>query len=85
MGEKVEKLEHEMKKFTKAKYAVALSSGTAALHLALRAYDLKPGDEVLVPSITFVASANAVLYCGAKPVFVDSTSMEDFNISVKDL
>jgi len=85
MGEKVEELEQKMSKFAKAKYAVALSSGTAALHLALRALNLKPGEEVLVPSLTFVASTNAVLYCGAKPVFVDSTSLNDFNISVDDL
>jgi len=53
-------------------HAVALSSGTAALHLALLMAGVKPGDEVLVPSLTFAASANAVVYCGAVPVFVDS-------------
>lgn len=85
MGEKVEEFESKFARFVKAKYAVALSSGTAALHLALKSLEVKTGDEVLVPSITFVASVNAILYCGAKPVFVDSTSLEDFNISVTDI
>jgi dTDP-4-amino-4,6-dideoxygalactose transaminase len=85
MGERVEEFESKFARFVKAKYAVALSSGTAALHLALKSLDVKAGDEVLVPSITFVASINTVLYCGAKPVFVDSTSLNDFNISVTDL
>lgn len=85
MGERVEEFENKFARFVKAKYAVALSSGTAALHLALKSLDVKAGDEVLVPSITFVATVNAILYCGAKPIFVDSTSLEDFNISVKDI
>jgi len=85
MGEKVEEFENKFARFVKTKYAVALSSGTAALHLALKSLDVKARDEVLVPSITFVASVNAVLYCGAKPVFVDSTSLNDFNISVTEL
>ena len=51
---------------------VALSSGTAALHLALLAVGVQPGDEVLVPTFTFAATANAVTYCGAHPVFIDS-------------
>ena len=53
-------------------YCVALSSGTAALHLGLRLLGVGSGDEVLCPSLTFVASANPILYCGATPVFVDS-------------
>jgi len=85
MGERVEEFESKFARFVKAKYAVALSSGTAALHLALKSLDVKAGDEVLVPSITFVASVNAILYCGGKPVFVDSTSLEDFNISIADI
>ncbi len=55
-----------------ARHALACSSGTAALHLALLALGVGPGDEILVPSLTFVAVANAVAYCGARPVFVDS-------------
>ena len=57
--------------------AVAVSNGTAALFLALKGLGIGPGDEVLVPSMTFVATAAAVLHCGAKPVFVDITSLED--------
>ncbi len=55
-----------------ARHAVACASGTAAIHLALRVLDVGPGDEVLVPTLTFVASANPVAYVGATPVFVDS-------------
>lgn len=84
-GEKVEEFEHKFARFLGTSHAVAVSSGTAALHLALKSLGVKPGDEVLVPSITFVASVNAILYCGAKPVFVDSTSLEDFNLSVDDI
>ena len=55
-----------------ARYAVACASGTAAIHVALRVLDVGPGDEVLVPTLTFVASANPVAYVGATPVFVDA-------------
>ena len=55
-----------------AKYGVAVFNGTVAIHLALMALDIKPGDEVIVPSFTYVASANPVVMVGAKPVFVDS-------------
>ena len=55
----------------KARHACALSSGTAALHLALRALGVGPGDEVIVPDLTYIAVANAVIYCGATPVPVD--------------
>jgi dTDP-4-amino-4,6-dideoxygalactose transaminase len=58
-------------------HAVAVSNGTAALFLALKALDIGPGDEVLCPSLTFVATAAAILHCGAKPVFVDVSSLED--------
>ncbi|WP_223651386.1 DegT/DnrJ/EryC1/StrS family aminotransferase [Hymenobacter psoromatis] len=60
-------------------YCVALSSGTAALHLGLLLLGVGPGDEVLCPSFTFVATANAILYCGATPVFVDSEA-ETWNL-----
>jgi pyridoxal phosphate-dependent aminotransferase EpsN len=58
--------------FTGVAHAVALTSGTAAIHLGLRLLGVGPGDEVLCPSFTFVATANPILYCGAAPVFVDS-------------
>ncbi|MGH7929094.1 MAG: DegT/DnrJ/EryC1/StrS family aminotransferase, partial [Candidatus Binatia bacterium] len=54
------------------KYGIATTSGTSALHLALACLDIGPGDEVIVPTLSFIATANAVTYCGAKPVFVDS-------------
>ena len=85
MGETVERLETDFAAFTGAKHAVALSSGTAALHLALIAAGIGPGDEVIVPSLSFVASSNAILYAGAKPVFVDITALDDFNLSSQDV
>ncbi len=63
-------------------YGVAASSGTAALHLALLAMGVRPGDEVIVPGLTYVATANAVVYCGARPVFVDSEH-ETWNLDVR--
>jgi len=66
-------------------HGVAVSSATAALHLSLLTLDLQEGDEVIVPSLTFVATANAVRYVGATPVFADITSKEDWNISPEDI
>jgi len=68
-GKHVQLFEKQASSFTKSKYAVAVNSGTAALQAALLALDLKKGDEVLLPSFTFVATANAVYSVGAKPVF----------------
>ena len=85
MGQTVERLERDFAHSMGAKHAVAVSSGTAALHLAVRAVEIKPGDEVLVPSLSFVASSNAVLYAGATPVFVDVTGLNDLNLSCADL
>ena len=70
-GKNVQELEREVCNFVKSKYSVAVNSGTAALQVALYALDIKSGDEVLLPSFTFVATANAVVSVGAKPVFVD--------------
>ena len=70
-GPKVAEFEDEVATYLGAKYAVATSSCTAALHLALLLHGIEPGDEVIVPSFTFIATANAVLYTGATPVFVD--------------
>ena len=78
-GPKVEALEKKLCEITGAKYAVAVANGTAALHLAALAADFGEGDEVIVSSITFAASANCVLYCGAKPVFAD-IDPETYNI-----
>lgn len=70
-GPRVEALEKKLCEVTGAKYAVVVSNGTAALHLAAMAAGIKEGDEVIVSSITFAASANCVLYCGGTPVFAD--------------
>ncbi len=66
-------------------HAVSVSNCTAALHLALLAVGVGAGDEVLVPSYTFVASANSILYCGAKPVFVEINGPHDLNLDMADL
>lgn len=71
VGKYVDRFENDLQAFTGAKYSVAVVNGTAALHVALRLIDVQPGDEVLIPSLTFVATANAVTYCGALPHFVD--------------
>ena len=78
-GPKIDELEKLLCKVTGAKYAVAVCNGTAALHLAALAAGFQEGDEVIVSSITFAASANCVLYCGAKPVFAD-IDPETYNI-----
>ncbi len=70
-GPKIAQLEEKLCEITGAKYAVAISNGTAALHVAAMAAGIGEGDEVIVSSITFAASANCVRYCGATPVFAD--------------
>lgn len=70
-GPEVEELEHTLAALTGAKHAVAVSNGTAALHCACIAAGIGPGDEVITTPLTFAASANCILYCGAKPVFAD--------------
>ena len=71
LGPEVKTFEEEFKKYVGADYAVSCANGTDALHLALRAIDIKPGDEVIVPSFTFIATASTVLLAGGKPVFAD--------------
>lgn len=78
-GPKVLEFEEKFAKFIGTKYAVATSSGTTALEVALRAYGIGEGDEVITTPFTFIASANAILYTGARPVFVD-IDPETFNI-----
>lgn len=70
-GPKVKEFEEKFAKFIGVKYAVATSSGTTALEVAIRAHEIGPGDEVITTPFTFIASANAILYTGARPVFVD--------------
>ncbi|HET7875260.1 MAG TPA: DegT/DnrJ/EryC1/StrS family aminotransferase [Methylomirabilota bacterium] len=72
-GAFIGEFEREFAAFCGAAHGVAVANGTVALHISLLAAGVGPGDEVLVPSLTFVATANAVRYCGATPVFVDST------------
>ena len=72
VGPFVKKFENQITKFTKSKYAISVVNGTEALHLSLVASGVKNNDEVLVPTITFVGTANAIVYSGATPHFVDS-------------
>ena len=72
LGPNVDKFEKELAGYLSVKSCAALSSGTAAIHLALIVLGVKPGDEVLCSSFTFAASANPIVYLGATPVFIDS-------------
>jgi len=83
-GKRVQEFEQLLTSYVKTKYSVAVNSGTAALQAALYALDIKHGDEVLLPSFTFVATANAVLSVGAKPIFVDIRP-ENYTIDPIDL
>src|SRR5512147_3066883 len=74
MGSVTQQFEQEFAGLLGAQHCLAVANGTAALHLACLAVGLKPGDEVIVSSLTFVASANAVRYTGAVPVFADIES-----------
>lgn len=80
-GEFIERFEEKFSKYCGAKYGVATSSGTTALHLALATLGIGLGDEVIIPSFTMIATANAVVYTGAKPVLVDSEN-STWNIDV---
>ncbi|NVM54484.1 MAG: DegT/DnrJ/EryC1/StrS family aminotransferase [Candidatus Helarchaeota archaeon] len=70
-GPMVSEFEKKFSNYIKVKHSIALNSGTAALHAALLALDIKSGDEVIIPSFTFVATASVALHVGAKPIFVD--------------
>ncbi|MFM7796365.1 MAG: DegT/DnrJ/EryC1/StrS family aminotransferase, partial [Candidatus Nitrosotenuis sp.] len=83
-GANVQEFEKLVCSFLKSKYAIAVNSGTAALQASLYALDIKSGDEVLLPSFTFVATANSVVSVGAKPVFVD-IRRDNFTIDTDDL
>ena len=83
-GKHVQAFEKSVSSFVNVKYAIAVNSGTAALQAALYALDIKHGDEVLIPSFTFVATANSVLSTGAKPIFVDILK-ENFTMDPDDL
>lgn len=83
-GPKVAEFEKVVASYVDAKYAVAVSNGTAALHCACHAAGLETGDEVITTPMTFAASANCILYCGAKPVFADIDS-KTYNIDIHDV
>ncbi|MBI4845292.1 MAG: DegT/DnrJ/EryC1/StrS family aminotransferase [Candidatus Omnitrophica bacterium] len=84
LGPYVEKFEKEFAAYCQAKYCIGVNSGTTALFLALNAYNIKAGDEVILPVNTFIATAEAVSMCNATPVFIDIKE-DDFNIDVKKI
>lgn len=83
-GKNVQEFEKHVCSLVKSKYAIAVNSGTAALQAALYALDIKSGDEVLLPSFTFVATANSIVSVGAKPVFVD-IKKDNYTMDPNDL
>lgn len=83
-GPKIDEFEREIAKFCRAKYAVAVSNGTAALHAAYSVAGIEKGDQVITTPITFAATANAVVYCGGKPVFAD-VQKDTLNIEPKEI
>src|SRR5581483_3047916 len=85
MGPRTQAFEEAFAEHLGARHAIALSSCTAALHLAYLAAGVGPGDEVIVPSFTFAATAAAVLYCGATPVFAEIASRADPSIDPEDV
>jgi dTDP-4-amino-4,6-dideoxygalactose transaminase len=84
-GAITQNFEKEFSALTGSQHAIAVSNGTAALHLACEVLGIGPGDEVIVPALTFVATANAVLYTGAKVRFAEITSDTNFNISPQSI
>jgi dTDP-4-amino-4,6-dideoxygalactose transaminase len=85
MGARTAEFERRFAEFVGVRHAVAVNNCTAALHLALIAAGVAPGDEVIVPALTFVATANAVLYCGGAPVFGDVTSADLLQLDPGDV
>ena len=83
-GKKVEEFEENFAEYCDVKYAVALNSGTAALHIALMSMGIKEGDEVITTPFSFIATANSILYVGAKPIFADING-KTFNISPESI
>ena len=79
LGPEVDAFEAELAEYCERKYAVALSSGTAALHLGLLTLGVGPGDLVLTSSLTFAATTNAIIYTGAEPVFIDADESGNMN------
>lgn len=82
---KVEEFEQAFAQVAGTEHAIAVANGTAALHLAYRAAGLRPGDEFIVPALTFVATMNAGIYLGARPILADCTSEDDLTVSPQDI
>jgi len=84
IGPKVEEFENAISEYIGVKYTVSFNSGTSALHALLLAHEIRPGDEIIVPSFTFIATANATLFVGAKPIFADIEE-ETFGLDPQDV
>ena len=80
-GTYINLFEKQLCKYTKSKYAVTCNSGTSALHISLKLTGIKKNDEVIVPTLTFIATVNTIIYNNASPIFMDSD--DTFNIDVK--
>ncbi len=85
MGPRIHRFEEEFARVTGAPLAIAVASGTAALHLSLLAAGIGPGDEVILPALTFVAAAGAVRACGGEPVLCDIVGLHDLNLDPADV
>jgi len=83
-GPEIKKFEKEFSRFIDKKYSVAVSSGTAALEIAIKALDIKKNDEVLIPNFTIISNALAVIRQQAKPVLIDC-NLKDWNIKIEDI
>jgi len=83
-GKYINSFENAFAEYVGSKYALAVSNGTVALHLGLVALGVKPEDEIIVPTLTFAAPVNAILYCGATPVFVD-VDLETLTVSIDEI
>jgi perosamine synthetase len=83
-GDYIEKFEQKFAELVGSRYALSCSNGTVSLHLALLALGIKPGDEVIMPDLTYIATANAVVYCGATPIFVD-IDRDTWNIDAEQI
>lgn len=84
VGKFTDQFEGQLTAFTGSKHAIVVVNGTAALHIALKLAGVKAGDEVLIPALTFIATANAVIYCNATPHFIDS-NLQTFGMDAEKL
>src|SRR3989337_4066464 len=83
-GKRVQEFESSLREYVNVKHVIAVNSGTSALHASLLSIGVGPGDEVIMPSFTFVATANSVIAAGAKPVFAD-INHQDYTIDILDM